>query len=62
MPATDDFPTAEQHGQVAGFPNDPGAGADAAVEFGWDDDRKLSGRRRKAEAKRKAKPGSFGRL
>lgn len=31
---------------------------DATVEFGWDDDRKVSGRRKKAQ--RKAKPGSFG--
>lgn len=61
MVAADDFPTADEHAGAAGFPGDVPAAGDAAVEFGWDDDRKLSGRRRKAEANKKAKAGSFGR-
>ncbi|GAB4823750.1 hypothetical protein N2152v2_010796 [Parachlorella kessleri] len=40
-------------GADAAFPT-----TDATVEFGFDDDRKLSGRRKKA-LKKKAKPGSF---
>lgn len=31
------------------------------VEFGWDDDRPLTGRRAKAEKKQKAKPGTYGK-
>lgn len=31
-----------------------------AVDFGWGEERKVSGRRRKVEASKKAKPGSFG--
>lgn len=33
-----------------------------AVEFGWEDDRPLSGRRKKKERelKKKSKPGTFG--
>lgn len=40
------------------FPQDD----DDVVEFGWQDERKISGRRKKAQqaAKKKAKPGSFG--
>lgn len=56
--ASDDFPTADAHAVQEDFPT--GAPAEGAVEFGWDDERKLGGRRRKAEAKKKAKPGSFG--
>ncbi len=56
--ASDAFPTADAHAAQEDFPT--GAPAEGAVEFGWDDERKLGGRRRKAEAKKKAKPGSFG--
>ena len=39
----------------------PEAGGDV-VEFGWQDERKVSGRRKKmaASAKKKAKAGTFG--
>jgi len=39
----------------------PEAGADV-VEFGWQDEKKLSGRRRKQQqvAKKKSKAGTFG--
>lgn len=42
-----------------GFPESRGGDT---VDFGWDDTKKLSGRRKKAQqaAKKKAKPGSFG--
>lgn len=56
--ALDDFPTADAHPGQDEFPS--AAPAEGAVDFGWDDERKLGGRRRKAEAKKKAKPGSFG--
>lgn len=36
----------------------PGEGG--TVEFGWEDDRKLSSRRKKLNKHQKAKPGSFG--
>ena len=41
----------------------PEAGAEV-VEFGWQDERKLSGRRKKTAqvAKKKAKAGTFGEL
>ena len=38
----------------AGFPS-----TDGALEFGWD--KPISQRKRKAESKQKAKPGSFGK-
>lgn len=40
---------------VEAFPEDE----DDAVDFGWQDDRKLSGRRKMTAHKKKAKPGSF---
>lgn len=43
----------------------PGGDDDVVVDFGWqdDEDKPLSGRRKKAHqaAKKKAKPGSFGK-
>ncbi len=46
-------------------PDDAGpSAAEQTVEFGWEDDTPLGGRRLKKERekKRKFKPGSFGRL
>lgn len=36
--------------------------SNGAIEFGWEDDRPLSGRRKKKERelKKKSKPGTFG--
>jgi hypothetical protein len=41
-----------------GFP-EPGG---EVVEFGWDDDRKVGGRRKKTLQKKKAKAGTFGKF
>ena len=46
-------------------PDDAGpSAAEQTVEFGWEDDTPMGGRRLKKERekKRKFKPGSFGRL
>lgn len=61
---TDDgFPTAEGLHEATTGPSEVlVAGSKAAVEFGWGEDHKLTGRRRKVEASKKAKPGSFGAL
>jgi len=57
---------AEQYGSDAEFDRDdadfPEAGGEV-VEFGWQDERKLTGRRKKAAqaAKKKTKAGTFGK-
>ena len=61
--ATDDFPSAGAHAgiDVSGDAAAHKATANGAVDFGWEDgSKKVTGRRRKAAAKTKAKPGSFG--
>ena len=62
LAADEGFPTAGGYQEAAETPSIARAagGGAPAVEFGWGDDRKLTGRRRKAEASKKAKPGSFG--
>jgi hypothetical protein len=60
----DDFPSA---GAVSDAAADGAArhgeqyGEGTPVDFGWGEDRKLTGRRKKAEISKKAKPGSFGK-
>ena len=53
------FPTADADRDTTAASPAAGGGA-MAVDFGWGEERKLSGRRRKVEASKKAKPGSFG--
>ncbi len=53
------FPTADAEPDTTVASPAAGGGA-MAVDFGWGEERKVSGRRRKVEASKKAKPGSFG--
>ncbi len=58
MSVEEDHDMADGAGAVGehadGFPST------ATVDFGWQDDRPVTGRRLKSEKKRKVKPGSFG--